>query len=423
MEETLRSIWEATADNAPDSQLPEGDYAADVLVIGAGFTGLSCALQLAKRGASVIVADAVRPGFGASGRNGGQVIPGLKYDPDQLDKIYGEATTEFVGNTAKTAFDLIEEHNIACDVERTGWIQASVKNSHIPTLESRMRQWERRGAAVRMLDATAAQELSGSKRLVGGWLDERAGQLHPLNYARGLARVAQQAGCTLLAPATINSTKRVEGKWQATIKDAPGTVVKCDHIVVATNGYSGDLFPKLRRTVVPANSFQVATQPLSDAQLASVLSKRTPVSDSRRIGNYFRIGPGGRLMIGGRGTFSDPTSPDDFKDLIAQLHAFYPWTKSVPLEFFWYGKVAMTMDHLPHLHQPVENLTMAVGYNGRGVALATSMGKAIADHLFAPTNPLPLRFTDIKPLPFHDMHRAYATMAIWYYRLRDYLEN
>lgn len=170
MEETLHSIWEATADNPPDAQLPEGDYTANVLVVGAGFTGLSCALQLAKRGASVIVVDAVRPGFGASGRNGGQVIPGLKYDPDILDQMYGEATTEFVGNTAKTTFDLIEEHNISCAAQRTGWIQASVKNSHIPTLQSRMRQWERRGAAVRMLDTASAQALSGSKRLVGGGL-------------------------------------------------------------------------------------------------------------------------------------------------------------------------------------------------------------------------------------------------------------
>jgi glycine/D-amino acid oxidase-like deaminating enzyme len=422
MNDELTSLWEATANDAPKTEKPEGEYDCDVMIVGGGFTGMSCALQLAKGGASVIVLDAVRPGFGASGRNGGQVIPGLKHDPETIDRLYGAFSTEFAGNTAKTTFDLIAEHNIDCDATPSSWIQCTIKRDHLGLLETRMREWQSRGADVRMLDTAEVQAISGSKRLVGGWLDNRAGQLHPLKYIRGLTRAAQAAGCQVFAPAPVRSMNCISGKWHARIAEGTATI-KSDHVVVATNGYSDDLFPKLRRSLIPANSFQVATAPLGAEQLASVLPNKTPVSDSRRIGNYFRIGPGGRLMMGGRGTFADPVGRDAFREIISELHAYYPQIKSVPIEFCWSGTLAMTYDHFPHLHRPLENMTMAVGYNGRGVALSTSLGKAIADNLLRPDRPLPLRFSGIKPLFAHDLHRAYATMAIWYYRLRDHLER
>ncbi|KJE34497.1 FAD-dependent oxidoreductase [Thalassospira sp. HJ] len=422
MKDDLTSLWEATASDAPETAQPEGDHVCDVMIIGGGFTGMSCALQLAKGGASVILVDAVRPGFGASGRNGGQVIPGLKHDPDKIDKLYGEYSTEFAGKTAETTFNLIKEHDIDCDPTPSGWIQGSVKRDHLGWLETRMREWQSRGADVKMLDTAEVQAMTGSERLVGGWLDNRAGQLHPLKYIRGLTRAAQSAGCQVFAPAPVKRVKNISGKWHAEIGAGVATI-KSDHLVVATNAYSGDLFPKLRKSLIPVNSFQVATAPLSEEQLATTLPTKTPVSDTRRIGNYFRIGPGGRLMLGGRGTFEDPKDRSGFREIISELHTYYPWVKSVPLEFYWSGRLAMTYDHFPHIHRPVENMTMAVGYNGRGVALSTSLGKAIAANLLATDTPLPLRFRDIKPLYAHDLHRAYATIAIWYYRLRDHLES
>ncbi|HAI31961.1 MAG TPA: FAD-dependent oxidoreductase, partial [Thalassospira sp.] len=175
---------------------------------------------------------------------------------------------------------------------------------------------------------------------------------------------AQAAGCQVFAPAPVKRVKSISGKWHAEIENGAASITS-DHLVVATNAYSGDLFPKLRRSLIPVNSFQVATVPLSEEQLATVLPTKTPVSDSRRIGNYFRIGPGGRLMIGGRGSFADPVSRVAFNGIVSELHAYYPWTKSVPIEFCWAGRLAMTYDHLPHIHRPLDNMTMAVGYNGR----------------------------------------------------------
>lgn len=421
MTETVASIWAATANSAPETPALTGAHTADVAVIGAGYTGLTAALRLAEGGATVIAIDAAAPGFGASGRNGGQVIPGLKHDPDALDAVYGEATTEFAGRTADTVFALIEKYAIDCDPVRKGWIQATMKASHLSALESRASQWKSRGAAARMLDAAEMAARTGAKGFVGGWLDGRAGSLHPLNYARGLARAALAAGAKIHGHSRATALRKDGRRWSVEI--AGGARIAAEEVIVATNGYSDALWPGLKATVIPANSFQVATAPLDAALLDRILPERCVVSDSRRIGNYFRVGPGGRLMMGGRGSFRDPRSIDDYRRIIAALHDFFPESRPAPLEFRWTGRIAMTQDHLPHIHQPFPNLTMALGYNGRGVAMASSVGTAIGAHLLDRTSPLPLKLSAIKPLPVHGLHPIYASIVIAYYRLRDALES
>ncbi|MCT8268861.1 FAD-binding oxidoreductase [Afifella sp. JA880] len=421
MSEHVASLWAATATPAPDTPPLIGEVSADVAVIGAGFTGLSTALRLAEGGAKVVVIDAYEPGFGASGRNGGQVIPGLKYDPDTLDKLYGEATTEFAGRTADTTFALIAKHGIACDAAQHGWIQASLKESHLPLLRTRMEEWQRRGAPVDMLDAAGMAEKTGSERFAGGWIDRRAGRLHPLNYARGLAKAAIAAGVRVCGDSEARSLTRTESGWMIAVGSRGK--LRANEVVVATNGYTGSLWPKLKATVVPATSIQIATRPLPEDLLAKILPERSVVSDSRRIANYFRIGPENRFMIGGRGPFGAPEVPGHYRRLIAAMHTHYPQTRELAIDYFWAGRVAMTRDHLPHVHQPAPNLTMALGYNGRGVGLATSLGQAIGAHLLDRSAPLPLKLTDITPLPAHGLHPIYATAMINYYRLRDFFEK
>ncbi|WP_035713854.1 NAD(P)/FAD-dependent oxidoreductase [Azorhizobium doebereinerae] len=415
------SIWAATAAPAPQTPAIAGTHRADVLVVGAGFTGLTAALRLAEGGASVIVLDAGAPGFGASGRNGGQVIPGLKYDPDTLDAMFGEATTDFVGKAADTAFALIEKHAIACEPRRSGWIQASVKTSHLPVIERRMAAWAKRGAAVELFDAAAMARETGGQGFAGGWIDRRAGILHPLDYARGLARVALAAGARIHGGSRVVKLARDGSRWTATTQT--GAVVSAEQAILATNGYTDGLWPGLKATVIPASSFQVATAPLPADLLARILPGRPAVSDTRRIGNYFRIGPGNRLMMGGRGSFGEPTGLPDYHRILKALHGFFPQVRDLPIDFHWSGRVAMTRDHLPHLHRPFPNLTIALGYNGRGVAMASALGTAIGAHLLHPAAPLPLAVTRIAPMPVHDLHPLYATAAIHYYRLRDALEH
>ena len=421
MPNTVSSIWAATAVPAPATPALTGSLKTDVLVVGAGFTGLTAALRLAEGGASVLVADSHEPGYGASGRNGGQVIPGLKLDPDELDAVFGEETTAFAGQAADVVFDLVERYGIDCEPQRSGWIQPTVKQAHVPVLEKRLKQWQDRGADCEWLDADPLSDKIGSRFFVGGWFDKRAGTIHPLNYARGLARAAQAAGVRIHGGSEVTSLKRRGGRWLAQF--ATGASVTADNVIVATNGYSGSLWPALKRSIVPVRSFQVATVPLSGDQLERILPARCGVSDTRRVGHYFRIGSGGRAMIGGRGGFSEPSPPTDYRHVISALHAVYPALASVPLEFFWSGTLAMTQDHLPHIHEPAPGLTMVLGYNGRGVAMASAVGTAIGAHLLDPKRNLPLKLSDIRPLPLHALHPAYASIVVWYYRLRDALET
>jgi glycine/D-amino acid oxidase-like deaminating enzyme len=418
----VTSLWEATARiAAPETPPLTESVRAHVAIVGAGYTGLAAALALAERGARAIVLEAQAPGFGASGRNGGQVIPGLKLDPDALDRRFGEATTAFVGGAAATTFGLIEQLQIACDAQRTGWIQATVKHAHRDVIAARAEQWRRRGAPVEALDAAAMARATGARGFVGGWRDSRAGVLHPLDYARGLTRAAQSAGAYVHGGSTVKSLARVGARWRLTT--AAGASVEAENVVLATNGYSDELWPGLKQTIVPARSCQIATAPLPSDVLARILPGGEAVSDTRRIGNYFRLGPGGRLLMGGRSPFREPRGPRDYAFLREALEAFYPQVSAVPIEHYWSGRVAMTADHLPHLHEPAPGVIAALGYNGRGVALATSLGLAIGAHLIDRINPLPFLASRIKPLPLHGMHEMYGNWAIAYFRLRDAIES
>jgi glycine/D-amino acid oxidase-like deaminating enzyme len=416
----VTTVWEATARLfAPEAPPLEGAVRADVAIIGGGYTGLAAALALAERGAEVVVLEAREIGFGASGRNGGQVIPGLKLDPDALDRRFGEATTAFVGAAAETTFALIDRLKIDCAAARTGWIQATVKRSHRRVMIARAEQWRRRGAAVEPLDMDAMQRLTGSVRFHGGWRDGRAGVLHPLDYVRGLAQAAEAAGAQLHALSPVERLVRTGPGWRVT---TAGGSVEAGEVLLATNGYTDNLWPALKTTILPARSCQIATAPLPEETLARILPGGEAVSDSRRIGVYFRRGPGGRLMIGGRGPFREPRAPQDYVWLRRALAWLYPAAAEAPVEHYWSGRVAMTADHLPHVHQPAPGLTAALGYNGRGVAMATALGLALGAHLTDRTQPLPLQPSRMEPLPMHGLHPVYGEWAIGLSRLRDALE-
>ncbi len=369
-------------------------------VVGAGYTGLAAALALAERGARVVVLEARQIGYGASGRNGGQVIPGLKLDPDALDRRFGEATTAFVGAAAQTTFALIERLKIDCGAARAGWIQATVKVSHREAIARRVEQWRRRGAPVEALDTDAIGRLTGSRRFVGGWRDARAGVLHPLDYVRGLARAAERAGARLHTLSPVERLVRTGPGWR--LMTSHGSVDAGD-VVLAANGYTDALWPGLKSTIVPARSCQIATAPLPAELQAQILPGGEAVSDTRRIGVYFRIGPGGRLLVGGRGPFHEPRAPQDYQRLREALVWLYPEAAGFEIEHYWSGRVAMTADHLPHLHQPAPGVIAALGYNGRGVALATALGLAIGAHLADRAEPLPLNTSRLEALPMHGL--------------------
>jgi glycine/D-amino acid oxidase-like deaminating enzyme len=426
------SLWAATA-GAPDLSTPpcEASASYDVVVIGAGFTGLSTALHLAEAGARVCVLDAAEPGWGASGRNGGQVIPGLKYDPDELRVMFGAARAESliqtIGSAADTVFGLIARHHIDCDARRQGWIQVAHSEAVLRTLEKRAAQWREQGAAVELLDAAAVTRRIGSKGYVGGWIDQRAGSIHPLKYCRGLARAAQQNGVVIHGRTPVTRLERQGTQWIA--HTAQGPQISAGQMVIATNGYSGKLWPRLQESVIAANSFIIATPPLPPELGASILSGGEVVSDSRRLLLYYRRDAAGRLLMGGRGPFADPQGPQDFAHLERSMALLFPQLAGIDIEYRWGGRVAITRDFLPHVHEPAAGLTIALGYNGRGIAMASTMGRCLAQRLANPgsdagkgekkDSAFPFPISTIQPIPLHGLQRFYIAAGVAYYRLLD----
>lgn len=416
----IRSVWQETA--APRVEYPAlaGKVTADVAVVGAGYTGLSAALHLAEAGLRVTVIDAREPGWGASGRNGGQVIPGLKYDPPEMLAKYGPdlgaRITAFVGNTPQLVFDLIARHGIACDARRCGWIQPAHNAQLEGVLKRRAESWAATGADVETLDKARVAELLGTNAYLGGWLDRRAGALNPLSYARGLAAAAARQGVAIhgATPAT-----RLDKVADGYVVHTPHGQIRAGQVILATNGYTGDLWKGLRQTIVSMHSYQVATDPLPEAVRATILPQGQVSSDSRRVLLYFRLDREGRFLMGGVGATGEGTKPADFAHLVRAARQLFPQVMQ-DFTFNWYGRVALTMDFLPHLHELAPGLHTALGYNGRGVGMATALGSLLARRVQGePAAELPFPTTTQTRIPFHFLRNFYVAATRTYYRLRD----
>jgi glycine/D-amino acid oxidase-like deaminating enzyme len=418
------SAWSA-AEPLPATRPLEGDRRADVAVVGAGYTGLSAALHLAERGADVVVLDAAEPGWGASGRNGGQVIPGLKDDPDELEKKFGvdvgRRMWQITGGAADFVFELIARHKIACQAHQSGWISAAPTAAAMATLRARAEQWQRRGAPVDLLDRQRVAELTGTTCYAGGMLDRRAGALQPLAYVRGLASAAKAAGAVIHGRSRATRLEAQAGSWR--VVTSAGAVT-ASTVILATNAYTDDLWPGLRRTVLPVQCYQVATRPLQDDVRRRVLPGGQAVSDLRRILFYFRLDPEGRLLMGGRGPLDDAGDPALFARLEAAATRFFPQLGAPQWEHRWSGRVALTADHLPHLHEPRRGVLIGLGYNGRGVAMATVMGKLLADRaLGASPAELGWPVTPITPIPLHAWRLPVMALVVHWKRFQDWLET
>ena len=416
-----RSLWLATALHAPATTRLEERGGADFAIVGAGYTGLACALALAEGGRSVIVLEAHEIGHGASGRNGGQVIPGLKHDPDDLVARYGrehgEALVRLAGGAADRVFALIAKHGIECSARQCGWIQPVHSAAAARTVVSRCRQWASRHAPVELLAGQRLAALLGTEHYRAGWLDRRGGVLHPLAYARGLARAALKVGVRIHTGTPVNEIVHHGDEWAAV---TPRGEARARRLVLATDAYSGPLWPELVTNQVVVTSVQTATEPLSDAIRATILPGGTAASDTRKLVYYFRLDGDGRFIMGGRGSATDRVSHGVYAALRRVATRMYPALTGVPWPYRWYGRVGITRDWLPHLAELAPGVWTVLGYCGRGVAMATTMGLVLGDMLNG-GHRLAYPAAALKPIPLHALRGPALQAGIAYYRLRDTL--
>jgi len=417
------SLWLASASEPLAAQPAlEGEQRASVAIIGGGLTGFSTALHLAERGIDVALLEANAVGWGGSGRNGGQVLPGVKLDPDELESALGAERgrryVQAVGSAPDLVFDLIARHGIDCSPVRGGWIQAAHSNATLDAVKRRAEQWARRGAAVDILSKSEIASRIGSDAYCGGTLDRRAGTVQPLSYTRGLARAAMSAGARIFEGSPVSELRRSGGQWQ--VRSKSGNLA-CDHVVIGTDGYTDGLWPGLERTVLTVQSIQIATEPLADDLAAAILRRGECVSETRKLAYYFRRSPDGRLLFGGRGPVGLGEPETMYATLAAIVAERFPRVASGRFPYRWSGRVAFTIDSLPHLHEPAANLHLALGYNGRGIALATAMGRMLADRVTKPEVESPIPIVPVSPLPWHAMRQPLLAAAIAFYRVKDRL--
>jgi len=417
-----RSAWLRTAVPAPETPVLSDTLRTRALVVGAGYAGLNAALRLVEAGHDVAVVEAEAPGFGGSGRNGGQVIAGLKHDPQTLVSIFGEEQggrlIAFAGGAAEETFALIRKYDLDCDADQCGWLQPAVDDATLRLVRRRAEAWAgSTGGRARLVDAAETERLTGSTFYRGGWIDPRGGQLQPLSYARELARIVITGGGRVYSQSRASAIRREGDGWITTVN---GHEVRSDSVLVCANGYADGLLPTLTRSLIPASSVMVSTVPLPEAVRATVLPARLPVSDARRLMNYIRLDREGRLLIGARGSFGLHEPESDFRALHRAALQVFPQIEGVDWQDAWGGLFCLTADFLPHLHNPEPGLYALAGCNGRGVAILSQLGRvlgaAVADGTLS-RSPLPV--SDIRPIPLHGFRRAGLESVLLWYRLLD----
>jgi len=401
----------------------ETDSNVSVAIVGGGFAGLSTALHLAEQGTDAIVLEAQEPGWGASGNNGGQLNPGLKLDPDTIEATFGpdlgRRMIAFAYNTPTFALDLIRRHQIPCEARQNGTLRAAYHEANAAAVEITADQCIRRGMLVTVLDRNAVREATGTDRYVRAMLDRRGGDLQPLSYARGLARAAIAAGVAIHGQTPATSLRREGGRWRI---ETPRAVVRAEKILIATNGFTDDLWPDLRRTIVPVFSSIAATEPLPDDVARQIMPTRSVLYESGHITVYYRVDASNRLLMGGRGPMRWIRDPSAVNYLMRYAVRLWPALRGFSWTHGWNSRLAMTADHYPHVHEPGPGALVYLGCNGRGVALATAMGHQLARRLIeGEAAKIDLPITTVKPIRFHALWPVAVRSVVLYGQIRDRL--
>ncbi|MFL5492941.1 MAG: NAD(P)/FAD-dependent oxidoreductase [Gemmatimonadales bacterium] len=377
-----RCLWAADPPGSSVSGAVSLPERTDVAIVGGGYTGLAAARALARRGMDVTLLERHHLGWGASGRNGGFVLPGYKPDVQVLANKHGLAAARRLFESSLEAVrcleSIIAEEAIDCDYARCGSLVLAAKPAHLPGLQEGRRFLRAElGYETVVLGPDEVRREIGSVRYHGGLLDQAAGALHPVRYLRGLAASAVRSGARIIEGTEVRRLTRVTGGL--TLETSRGVLPARD-VLVATDGYTGPLFPPLQRRVVPIGSYLIATARLEPSLARRLIPQGRVLSDTKNLLYYFRLSPDGRMVFGGRAAFTPAPVARSAAILERGMREVFPELAGVPVEYAWGGKVGFTLDQLPHAGR-LDGVHYALGYCGHGVALSTWLGTRIGEAL------------------------------------------
>ncbi|KXU36600.1 gamma-glutamylputrescine oxidoreductase [Ventosimonas gracilis] len=418
------SYYAASANPAPERPPLQGETSADVCVIGAGFTGLSTAIALLEGGFSVVVLEAAKVGFGASGRNGGQIVNSYSRDIDAIERSVSAGSAKLLADMAFAGGRIIRErvqkYGIACDL-KDGGVFAALTAKQIKHLEAQKRLWERFGYnnQLEMLDDQGIRGVVASERYVGGLLDKSGGHIHPLNLALGEAAAVERLSGRIYeqSPAT-----RIERGAQPVVHTAEGQV-KARFVVVAGNAYLGNLVPELAAKSMPCGTQVITTEPLSEEIAKTLLPQDYCVEDCNYLLDYYRLSAERRLIYGG-GVVYGARDPANIEAIIRpKMLKTFPQLEKVKVDFAWTGNFLLTLSRLPQVGRLNDNIYYSQGCSGHGVTFTHVVGKALAEAI----NGQASRFDAFAELPHYPFPGGrlfrvpFTAIGAWYYSLRDKL--
>ncbi len=417
------TLWYATAATAPKTEPLEGRVQADVCIVGAGYTGLTTALELARAGVKVVLLERAEAGFGGSGRNAGHCTPTFThYSLPELRRMLGEPWAERLIERQTRANDrvssMIRDYQIDCEWVQNGYVMGAPYKGALAGLDKKVETYNAVGARTRFLDRDEVEALTGSPRFHGGWLHEEGGHLNPLGYARGLARaVIQEGGIIHTGSAVIACDRSPTGGWS--VKTDNGEVI-ADKVIFSTGAYTVGGWPKLDRTFKIQRVFVAATQPLDEETRRTVLPKNTTIHDGRGDIYVYKYNAEGRIVasmfpMGRRGrdmAYTRQVMSDRLKWLHPQIKGEIRW------EYFWFGELDMQYRTVPRFYSIAPGVVALTGLSGRGVPTGSMLGSILSEWaLGKPENELALKLEPLTEAPFYMSFGPALTLR--YYRIRD----
>jgi glycine/D-amino acid oxidase-like deaminating enzyme len=429
---------EPVASAIRDSQSVMPLTRVDVAIVGAGYTGLSAARTLARAGATVVVIERERIGWGASSRNGGQVLTGLKLGPSTLVRRFGERRARSLFDVATASIarleTLVAEEAIDCELARSGHLEAAWKPSHFEDFRDEQALLARAfGHRVHLLSRAEQRSEIDSRAYHGVMVDEASRAINPAKYVHGLAAAVRRAGVTIVEGIAVTNVSRqssgpsragragIGARWRVATRSGE---VEARDVLIATNGYTNGAFPPLQRRLIPIGSYIIATEPLVAGQSEALLPRRRMAFDSKNFLYYFRVTSDGRLLFGGRAEFGRPDA-ETTRRAAAILHdgmvRVFPALAGTRIEYAWGGNVAFTRDQMPRAGL-LDGVYYAGGYAGHGVAMATHLGEQIARRMAGEPLAHPMFDDNCPAIPMYSGRPWFLPLVGAYYRVKDWLQ-